>query len=183
MTTNEPTEEQRAALLDLAEHEQATRNYLANHWPAEYKAGDAFTYWRAEGASPTAWRTGTHHEEPYAAIARLVTKLAPQYEARRTNDDTERPQVGALALVTYGWAAPLPNDDSEPHTAPSEHPERRRVRLVQVVEACGALTARIDFIEPETGNSIETVNTTAGRGALTDALTEALAAITENQNH
>lgn len=43
----------------------------------------------------------------------------------------------AAALVTCGWAAPIPADASETASAPSEHPERRRVRLVVVVGDMG----------------------------------------------
>ena len=36
-----------------------------------------------------------------------------------------------IAIVTCGWAAPLANDDDDDNqVAPSQHPERRRVRLV-----------------------------------------------------
>ena len=43
----------------------------------------------------------------------------------------------AAALVTCGWAAPIAEGESEPSGAPSEHPERRRVRLVVVVGDAG----------------------------------------------
>jgi hypothetical protein len=36
----------------------------------------------------------------------------------------------AIALVTCGWAAPIQENKDEPETAPSESPDRRRVRLV-----------------------------------------------------
>lgn len=37
-----------------------------------------------------------------------------------------------IAIVTCGWAAPLSNDtnDDDDKVAPSQHPQRRRVRLV-----------------------------------------------------
>ncbi|MFZ9696236.1 MAG: hypothetical protein ACO3C5_01235 [Ilumatobacteraceae bacterium] len=43
----------------------------------------------------------------------------------------------AAALVTCGWAAPIAEGEDEPSGAPSEHPERRRVRLVVVVADAG----------------------------------------------
>ena len=43
----------------------------------------------------------------------------------------------AAALVTCGWAAPIPAGADGPDGAPSEHPERRRVRLVVVVGDSG----------------------------------------------
>jgi hypothetical protein len=43
----------------------------------------------------------------------------------------------AAALVTCGWAAPIAEGDGDPERAPSEHPQRRRVRLVVVVADAG----------------------------------------------
>ena len=43
----------------------------------------------------------------------------------------------AAALVTCGWAAPIAEGHNEPSGAPSEHPQRRRVRLVVVVADAG----------------------------------------------
>jgi len=43
----------------------------------------------------------------------------------------------AAALVTCGWAAPIAEGRDEPDAAPSEHPARRRVRLVVVVGDAG----------------------------------------------
>lgn len=42
----------------------------------------------------------------------------------------------ALGLVTCGWAAPVSNND-DGETAPSQHPERRRVRLFMCVSRQG----------------------------------------------
>lgn len=38
-----------------------------------------------------------------------------------------------FTLITHGWAAPL-NKDGEVDGAPSQHPERRRVRLIVAVD-------------------------------------------------
>lgn len=43
----------------------------------------------------------------------------------------------AAAMVTCGWAAPIAQGSEEPDSAPSQHPERRRVRLVIVVGDSG----------------------------------------------
>ncbi len=50
----------------------------------------------------------------------------------------------AAALVTCGWAAPIAEGASEPDGAPSQHPERRRVRLVIVV-ADGGVASVLRF--------------------------------------
>lgn len=43
----------------------------------------------------------------------------------------------AAALVTCGWAAPIAEGQEAPDGLPSEHPQRRRVRLVVVVGDAG----------------------------------------------
>ena len=56
----------------------------------------------------------------------------------------------AAALVTCGWAAPLAGDANEPSGAPSEHPERRRVRLVIVVGDAGVASVLRFRDDPDT---------------------------------
>lgn len=43
----------------------------------------------------------------------------------------------ALGLVTCGWAAPIAEGETEPETAPSQHAQRRRVRLFVCVNREG----------------------------------------------
>lgn len=43
----------------------------------------------------------------------------------------------ALGLVTCGWAAPIAEGETEPETAPSQHAQRRRVRLFVCVNRQG----------------------------------------------
>lgn len=43
----------------------------------------------------------------------------------------------ALGLVTCGWAAPIAQGQTEPDVAPSEHAQRRRVRLFVCVNREG----------------------------------------------
>lgn len=56
----------------------------------------------------------------------------------------------AAALVTCGWAAPIASNEAEPSEAPSEHPERRRVRLVIVVGDAGVASVLRFRDDPET---------------------------------
>jgi len=57
------------------------------------------------------------------------------YDLLSDVDPKELSRFGAIGLVTCGWAAPLPKDyDNEKmvdslDTPPSQHPEKRRVRL------------------------------------------------------
>ena len=46
-------------------------------------------------------------------------------------EDKSTEGLDGIAVLTCGWAAPLSNDDDDDdRVAPSQHPERRRVRLV-----------------------------------------------------
>lgn len=48
----------------------------------------------------------------------------------------------AVALETCGWASPISQDDDEYEgVAPSQHPERRRVRLLVVANETGFASA------------------------------------------
>lgn len=48
------------------------------------------------------------------------------------NQDKLQDNYDYISFITYGWAAPL-NNNGEIDGAPSEHPERRRVRLLMTV--------------------------------------------------
>ena len=77
----------------------------------------------------------------------------------------------AAALVTCGWAAPLPashDDESDDTTltAPSEHPERRRVRLVVVVSDSGVGSV----LRFEDDDEHPILDAGAARGPLADAV-------------
>lgn len=66
----------------------------------------------------------------------------------------------AVALETCGWASPLPQGDDEYEgVAPSQHPERRRVRLLVVANPTGtasALRFGDDWLNPiyDYGNAV-----------------------------
>jgi hypothetical protein len=72
-----------------------------------------------------------------------------------------------IAVLTSGWAAPLPTSDSDDaEVAPSQHPERRRVRLMVFASKDGwASVMRFSDTPDETitddGNA---------QGALADAI-------------
>lgn len=59
----------------------------------------------------------------------------------------------AVAVLTCGWAAPLPTSDSDPEAgvAPSQHSQRRRVRLLVVAkrgDTASALRFADDWANP-----------------------------------
>jgi hypothetical protein len=88
------------------------------------------------------------------------------------NDKTAHDAIG-LGLVTTGWAAPLPADydgeNDENVSAPSEHPERRRVILHIVKTVDGDTFSVIDI-----QGHAEVQEDSTGRGPLADALDHAL---------
>lgn len=82
----------------------------------------------------------------------------------------ERPDLDGFAVVTTGWAAPIPAEGVEAMGRPSEHMERRRVCLLTVVGTEG-IGSRIQFFGAE-GERQESVDDLEGvaTGALADAL-------------
>ena len=53
-----------------------------------------------------------------------------------------------FAVVTTGWAAPIGDNDAEDEVAPSQHPERRRVRLMTMMHN-GKMGSSIRFTDEE----------------------------------
>ncbi len=70
--------------------------------------------------------------------------------------------VYAVAVVAWGWAAPI---DTLGDALPSNHPERRRVRLVSIIDDGGNLFGRCTF--PDNG---EVADDGTPGGPLADAL-------------
>jgi hypothetical protein len=71
-----------------------------------------------------------------------------------------------IAVATTGWAAPIRDDDDDNDVAPSEHKDRRRVRLITVADKDGMVSAlrfsdNPDEVITDEGNAI---------GALADAI-------------
>ena len=73
----------------------------------------------------------------------------------------------SFTIVTCGWAAPLPeNDTDDDGLAPSQHPERRRIRLVISADESGvASVLRFQDKPNET-----TIDEGQARGSLADAI-------------
>ena len=77
-----------------------------------------------------------------------------------------------IAIVTCGWAAPLANDDDDDNqVAPSQHPERRRVRLV-VLASRSSVSSVLRFSDTPD----ETVTDEGkAKGSLADAILNLMA--------
>lgn len=74
-----------------------------------------------------------------------------------------------IGLVTTGWAAPLNN--GQPEGAPSEHPQRRRVRLFVLANA-EKVTSVVRFQDDESEIVIDEGQAT---GSLADAIQQLVA--------
>lgn len=107
--------------------------------------------------------TGTHAEKVGAGSD--VYDLLDDWRA----GEIARPEgCHAVALVTWGWAAPL-GDDGEPDGAPSQHADRRRVRLVACVDHAGLSFSRLHFAD--TGETHDDEG--EARGPLAEAMAAA----------
>jgi hypothetical protein len=85
-----------------------------------------------------------------------------------------------VAIVTCGWAAPIRDndDDDDDAVAPSQHPERRRVRLV-VLASRSSVSSVLRF-----SDTPDEVVTDAGKatGSLADAIHQLISKTVRNSN-
>lgn len=73
-----------------------------------------------------------------------------------------------FAVLTAGWAAPITDDDDGDEIAPSQHPERIRVRLLCYCDTEGMMHSSIRF-----GDGREVVyDSGKARGSLAEAMHE-----------
>lgn len=76
---------------------------------------------------------------------------------------------GYAAVITCGWAAPLAEDGENNEVAPSNHPKRRRVRLVCVTDGI-SIASVLRFSDTQDETMTDEGNAT---GSLADALLQA----------
>ena len=77
-----------------------------------------------------------------------------------------------ITLATCGWAAPITSDDDEDNdTAPSQHPQKRRVRLVTSANIFGQAGSSILF-KDDLENPVHDYG--SAKGSLADAITHLL---------
>ena len=94
------------------------------------------------------------HQDPYEALWTAAC------EPLNTNEN-------GIGIITVGWAAPTCDTD----TAPSEHPDRRRVHLITITSRRYEDAAILTFHD-ETENEITFAE--GGTGQLADALHNAM---------
>lgn len=90
-----------------------------------------------EGDTPTITKVGAH---------------ADVYDLLDSAETTEVARVAdCIAVLTCGWASPVcdDSDDDHSHLPPSQHPKRRRVRLVVVANPNGVASVLRFQDDPE----------------------------------
>ena len=71
---------------------------------------------------------------------KVQPELASHGDIYQLIDDVDKSAIqgfDALGLITCGWAAPIAQGENEPEIAPSQHTQRRRVRLFVCVNRQG----------------------------------------------
>ena len=109
---------------------------------------------------------------------RILTRDGDAYEALEMVADKHLKQWElGIGIITTGWASPL-GADGNPDGAPSEHPLRRRVRLVSCVDKAKRMASSLRFAdEPD-----DLITDESGTGSLANALMTAIAFLVARQN-
>jgi hypothetical protein len=109
---------------------------------------------------------------------RILTRDADAYEALEmvTDSHLKEYELG-IGIITTGWASPL-GADGNPDGLPSQHPLRRRVRLVTCVDKAKHMGSSLRFAdEPD-----DLITDESGQGSLANALMTAIAFLVARQN-
>ena len=94
-------------------------------------------------------------------------KASPDVYELLEDEDSVKAKQGYeyIGIVTTGWAAPL-NEDGEAEGAPSQHPEKRRVRLMIVASRRGVASV----IRFEDDSDSQITDPGSATGSLADAV-------------
>ena len=109
---------------------------------------------------------------------RILTRDGDAYEALEMVADThlKKWELG-IGIITTGWASPL-SADGNPDGIPSQHPLRRRVRLVSCVDKAKRMASSLRFAdEPD-----DLITDESGQGSLANALTTAIGFLVAREN-
>lgn len=107
---------------------------------------------------------------------RILVREADAYQALEMVADKHLGswELG-IGIITTGWACPITDEgtiaeDGTMSTPPSEHPLRRRVRLVSCVDKAKHMVSSLRFAD----DPDELITETSGVGSLANALTTAI---------
>ena len=109
---------------------------------------------------------------------RILVREADAYEALEMVADKHLKEWElGIGIITTGWASPLAEDGTM-SGAPSEHPLRRRVRLVSCVDKAKHMVSSLRFAdEPD-----DLITDESGQGSLANALKTAVGYLVARQN-
>lgn len=109
---------------------------------------------------------------------RILTRDGDAYEALEMVADKHLKQWElGIGIITTGWASPL-GKDGNVNSAPSEHPLRRRVRLVSCVNKAKQMASSLRFAdEPD-----DLITDESGQGSLANALLTAIGFLVAREN-
>ena len=102
-----------------------------------------------------------------------IYHLLESSTARKVMKDSK-----TVMVATCGWAAPIDDDDDD-MVAPSQHPRRRRVRLMSLVDSKGV--ASVMRFKDDPDNIIE--DNGVAHGSLAEALLELRKALTTKKGN
>lgn len=105
-------------------------------------------------------------------VANLILEDSDVYDILadlRINKRNELTGLDFLSIITWGWAAPL-NSDGEVDGAPSNHPNKRRVRLIISLDVKNSESASVLQFQDEPDDLVFDYGSASG--SLADALME-----------
>jgi hypothetical protein len=147
-TTKRKTKMETMTIQQVAEKVEAEMHNDIQGWDDPFSVGEAQIY-------------GTDGE-----TITFVSAHADIYELLASKKSLPAKDSPFVVAVTTGWAAPLNTETGECDGAPSQHPERRRVRLTIVANATDTYSI-IRFAD----NADEIVGDDGGAtGSLADAI-------------
>ena len=108
---------------------------------------------------------------------RILVSAPDVYECLEsvTDKNLNQWELG-IGVITTGWAAPLNNGEVE--GAPSQHPLRRRVRLVSCVDKAKRMVSSLRFADQPD----DLITDESGQGSLANALTTAIGFMVAREN-
>jgi len=109
---------------------------------------------------------------------RILTRDGDAYEALEMVADKHLKEWElGIGIITTGWASPV-GADGNPDGVPSEHPLRRRVRLVSCVDKAKRMASSLRFADEPN----DLITDESGQGSLANALTTAIGFLVAREN-
>ena len=105
---------------------------------------------------------------PTVTVERIAENGDIYAMLEETSADIKVSAFDGFGVLTSGWAAPIEKGEDGPSVAPSQHPEKVRVRLFSYCDSEGAVHSSVKF-----GDGRETVyDENQARGSMRDAMVD-----------